>query len=429
MLQRPQRRAVGFAVLAGLLAIALATPAAFPTTTTAAQQQPTFRVNVDLVTLDVIPRAANGQFQADLRAEDFQILEDGVPQQISSMVLVHGGRVFNIVQPPTSAAPAAPEGLILPRARPADSTAGRIFVLVVDDLHFTAIETPHVRALLKKVVKSLFHPGDMFAMFSTGPSSVEIPVSYDRGVLESAISKVAGHGMSYRDIMDARDGSLGPQGLRHNAHVAFKTAYELLGNLEHVRDRRKTLILVSNGYDFDPFPQGRTGTDQVFGGRYGSPWVDPERGDRFLSLEQQNNRFADGDLASELSALTGAANRVNATIYALDPRGVVGTMTVVDQVDPTEMRTHISTTQGSLRTLAEATGGFAVVNDNEFDGALKRIDAETSDYYILGYYASNPDPKHRNRSVAVTTRRPGVEVSARGWYRTRSSQAPSSPKD
>ena len=429
MLQRPWRHSVGPALLGGLLAGAPGFPAAFQTPTTTTQQQPpTFRVNVDLVTLDVIPRAANGQFQADLTAEDFQILEDGVPQQIASLVLVNGGRVFSVLQPPTSAAPAAPEGLILPKARSTDNMAGRIFVLVVDDLHFTAIDTPHVRALLKKVVKDLFHPGDMFAMFSTGPSSIEIPVSYDRGVLESAIGKVAGHGMSYRDIMDARDGSQGPQGLRHNAHVAFKTAYELLGNLEHVRDRRKTLILVSNGYDFDPFPQGRTGTDQVFGGRYGSPWVDPERGDRFLALEQQNNRFADGDLASELAALTGAANRVNATIYALDPRGVVGTMTVVDQVDPTEMRTHIGKTQGSLRTLAEATGGFAVVNDNEFDGALKRIDAETSDYYILGYYASNADLNHRNRSVAVKTRRPGVEVSSRGWYRTRAGKTPPSPQ-
>ena len=427
MLQRPLRHAVGLAVFAGLFATAPSTPVAFQTPKPTAQQ-PTFRVNVDLVTLDVIPRAANGQFQADLSAEDFQILEDGVPQQIASMVLVHGGRVFNVLQPPTAAAPASPEGLILPKARPTGNTAGRIFVLVVDDLHFTAIETPQVRALLKKVVKNLFHPGDMFAMFSTGPSSVEIPVSYDRAVLESAISKVAGHGMSYRDIIDGRDGSQGPQGLRHNAHVAFKTAYELLGNLEHVRDRRKTLILVSNGYDFDPFPQGRTGTDQVFGGRYGSPAVDPERGDRFLSMEQQNNRFADGDLASELSALTGAANRVNATVYTLDPRGVVGTTSAADQVDPNEMRAHISKTQGSLRTLAEATGGFAVVNDNEFDGALKRIDAETSDYYILGYYASNPDLNHRNRSVAVKARRPGVEVASRGWYRTRAGQSPPSLK-
>lgn len=416
MSQRPLRSVTTPAVLVlvSLLTAAPGRPAAFQQTT-AASPQPTFRANIDLVTLDVIPRAANGQFQSDLVAEDFRILEDGVAQQIASLVLVHGGRVYNVLQPP---APAL-EGIVLPSTRPRAASEGRIFVLIVDDLHFTAVETPLVRALLKKVMAGLFRPGDMMAMFSTGPSSIEVPVSYDRGLLEGMISKVSGHGMSYRDIMDARDGSTGPQGLRHNAHVAFKTAYELLGNLANVRDRRKAVILVSNGYDFDPFPQGRTGTDQVFGGRYGSPWVDPERGDRFLALEQQNNRFADGDLASELSALTGLANRVNATVYGLDPRGVVGTTSVADQVDPTEMRTHIGKTQSSLRTLSEATGGFAVINDNEFDGALKRIDAETSDYYILGYYASNPDPNRRNRSVEVKTRRAGVDVRSRGWYRTR----------
>ena len=428
MPQRALRRAVppGVLILASVLAAAPLGRAAGQSR--APSEQPTFRVAVDLVTLDVIPRAANGQFQSDLGAADFEILEDGAPQRLVSLVLVHGGRVFNVLQPPAAAPAAALEGIILPAARPRASSEGRVFVLIVDDLHFTAVDTPLVRALLRKIAARLFRQGDMIAMFSTGPSSIEVPVSYDRGLLDGMISKVSGHGMSYRDIMDARDGSTGPQGLRHNAHVAFKTAYALLGTLEHVRDRRKAVILVSHGYDFDPFPHGRTGTDQVFGGRYGSPWVDPERGDRFLSLEQQNNRFADGDLASELSALTGLANRVNATIYALDPRGVVGTTSVADQVDPTEVRTHIGKTQGSLRTLAEATGGFAVVNDNAFDGALKRIDAETSDYYILGYYASNPDPNRRNRSVEVKARRPGVEVWSRGWYRTPASRMPAVPK-
>jgi VWFA-related protein len=428
MLWSVRRGAAALVGFVGCLASAAAPPSAAqaPATQapTAPAEQPTFRVNVDLVTLDVIPRAANGQFVADLGKDDFQVLEDGIDQQVVSLVMVHGGRVFNVLQPPNAAGSDPPEGIILPRSRPVADTAGRIFVLLVDDLHFTAIETTLVRALLKKVVGRLFHPGDMFAMFSTGPSSIEIPVSYDRGLLDSAISRVSGHGMSYRDIMDSLDSSQGPQGLRYNAHVAFRTAYQLLGNLEQIRNRRKVLLLVSNGYDFDPFPQGRAGTDQVFGGRYGSPWVDPERGDRFLALEEQNNRFADADLASELAAVTGAANRVNAAIYTLDPRGVVGTTSLADNVDIGEMRMHISKSQGSLRTLAEATGGFAVVNDNTYDAALTRIDAETSDYYILGYYASDPDPKRRNRSVEVKTRRPDVQVWSRGWYRTRAGQPP-----
>jgi VWFA-related protein len=408
-------------VLAGLLACLYSSQA------TTQSHQPTFRAAIDLTTLDVIPRTVNGQFVADLDLADFEIVEDGVRQQLVTMVLVQGGRVFNKIQP-VAPQPAAPEGLILPAARSADQAAGRIFVVLIDDLHFTATDTPLVRALLKKVAATLIHPGDMVAVFSTGPSSIAIPLSYDVALFTGVISKVAGHGMSYRDIMDSRDGAQGPQGLRYNAQVAFRTVYTLLGALDRVRDRRKAVILISNGYDFDPFPQGRIGKDQVFGGRYATPWVDPERGDRFLALEQVQNRFADADLSSELAAVTGVANRVNASIYALDPRGTAGVTNLGDQVDMTEMRTHISKTQNSLRLLAEATGGQAIVNDNDYDEALKRIDAEASDYYVLGYSAPTADAKRRTRRIDVTVRRPGIQVQSRGWYRTRAPQpAPPPP--
>src|SRR6478735_4310608 len=50
--------------------------------------QPTFRVNIDLVTMDAIVRNPQDQFVADLTKDDFQILEDGVPQDVSSFTLV-----------------------------------------------------------------------------------------------------------------------------------------------------------------------------------------------------------------------------------------------------------------------------------------------------------------------------------------------------
>src|SRR5262245_42019719 len=361
-----------YAIHAALLAGLLTAPA---THISARQPKPTFRVDVNLVTLDVIPRTGDGKFVSDLNKEDFEVRDDGTIQTVVSLVLVHGGRVFNLLQPAADSGASAPDGIILPRARAADPTAGRVFVILIDDLHFTATDTPLVRALLKKIASTMLHEGDMFAVFSTGPSSIEIPMSYDRSRFTSIISKASGNGMSYRAIMDSRDGAQGPQGLRQNAHVAFSTAYQLMSGLEQVRDRRKAVILISNGYDFDPFPQGRTGTDQVFGGRYATPWADPDNGDRFLALEQQHNRFADADLSSELAALAGAANRVNASIYAIDPLGLASVVNLADQVDMTEFRTHISKTQSSLKLLAEATGGLAVVNNNDMEGALKRIDA------------------------------------------------------
>jgi hypothetical protein len=56
--------------------------------------------------------------------------------------------------------------------------------------------------------------------------------------------------------------------------------------------------------------------------------------------------------------------------------------------------------------IADLTGGFAVVNSNDFDKGLKRIDAETSDYYVLGFYSSNPDPLKKRRNIEIKVKSP-----------------------
>ena len=107
--------------------------------------------------------------------------------------------------------------------------------------------------------------------------------------------------------------------------------------------------------------------------------------------QKQNETFADADLARELGELTRQANRSNVTMYTIDPRGLVGMGDIDEQVDPQQWNEYVRKSQDSLRVLAEETGGIAVVNQNDFSKALKRIDAETSDYYVLGYYSKNPD--------------------------------------
>jgi hypothetical protein len=53
------------------------------------------------------------------------------------------------------------------------------------------------------------------------------------------------------------------------------------------------------------------------------------------------------------------------------------------------------------------TGGYAVVNQNDFDKAIKRIDGETSDYYLLGYYSNNPDPLKKRRNIEIKVTKAG----------------------
>ena len=397
------------AVLAGV-ALAAQTPPPSgqqPVQPVPTEQRPVFQSRVDLITTDVIVRDGNGQFVADVKENEFQILEDGVPQKLISLVLVHGGRTFNqLTAPPMP----VQEGIILPPPRPTSDAAGRIFLIFVDDLHLDFQNTGRIRELFKKISRELIHEGDMFGIVSTGPSSLAIELTYDRSRLDEAIKKISGNGLKPTDIIQGPESSQGPTEVRYRAHVAFSTAYEIMGNLEQVHNRRKAFVYVSNGYDFNPFEESRKGERQFFEGRFG------QTQDDYNPFLNQGQQFAEADLARELSELTRAANRANATIYAIDPRGLVGGPSLDDNIDPTEWYAYVRNSIDSLRVLADLTGGFAVVNQNDFDKALKRIDAETSDYYVLGYYSSNPDPTQRTRDLEVKVDRPSLTVWSRSSY-------------
>jgi VWFA-related protein len=368
--------------------------------------QPTFSVSINLVTTDVIVRDGKGQFVADLKKEEFEILEDGELQDLTSMVLVHGGRAYNLAAPPP---PPPQEGIILPPSRPVNDAAGRIFLLFVDDLHLDFRNTSRIRELFKKIATTLVHEGDMFGIVSTGPSSLAIDLTYDRRRLDEAMKKISGNGLRPNDIISAPEGAEGPSEVRYRAHVAFSTAFDIMKNLEKVQNRRKAFVYVSNGYDFDPFPAARYGDGPFYGQGFGGNTL----GRTADPLTRQGQQFADADLARELADLTRAANRANATIYSIDPRGLVGGPDLDEEIDPVEWSTYIRKSQDSLRVLAEETGGTAIVNQNDFDKALKRIDAETSDYYVIGYYSKNPDPTKRNRQIQIKVKRDGVDA----WWR------------
>jgi VWFA-related protein len=399
-------------------------------------QIPTFRSSADLVTTDVIVRdAKNDQFMADLKPTDFDIFEDGVKQELASMVLIHGGRAYNTLAPPPAP---LQEGIILPVARPTNDAAGRVFLLFVDDLHMDFQNTPRIREIFRKMLKNLIHDGDMWGMVSTGTSSISIDLTYDRALLDDAINRISGGGLKPSEIIKGQEGQDGPIELRYRAHVAFTTANQLMQNLEKLHNRRKAVLWVSSGYDFNPFEKSRlkeqlgpcdTGTDASGSSdSSGTSNCVSANGRVDPNLAPQGSQFADAELVRDMADVTRAANRANATLYTIDPRGLVAGGDIGENVDPVEWETYVSKTVDSLRTIADLTGGFAVVNQNDFDKALKRIDAETSDYYVLGFYSSNPDPLRRTRRIEVVTKRDGVKVWSRTSYSLRPTPAETAKK-
>ena len=414
----------GSTALLVTLAVGLSaqTPAQPPASTGVTQQTPTFRVQVDLVTNDIVVRDDKGNFIPDLKQDEFEVYEDGIKQDITQMTVVTGGRVTNVLAPPP---PPPPEGIILPPSRPKTDVSGRIFLFFVDDLHLQFHNTGRVRQLFQKIAKELVHDGDMFGIVSSGPSSIAVDMTYDKARLDEAIKKIAGNELKPTDIINGASGAEGPSEVRYRAHVAFSTVNDLLNNLESVHNRRKALVYVSDGYDFNPFQDARLGLMEP-----NSPFAQNEFArsqnqaqqqnsdgttgtDPFTQQQKQSETFADADLARELGELTRQANRANVTMYTIDPRGLVGMGDIDEQVDPRQWSEFVRKSQDSLRVIAEETGGIAVVNQNDFSKALKRIDAETSDYYVLGYYSKNPDRTRRRRQVEVKVVRKGATV----WFR------------
>ena len=284
----------------------------------------------------------------------------------------------------------------------------------------------------------------MFGIVSTGPSSLAIDMTYDRKRLDEAIEKISGAGLSPKDILDAPDGSQGPTEVRYRAHVAFSTVYDILNNLEQVHNRRKAFIYVSDGYDFNPFEAGR---QRAAAERAGMSCDRSVPGRRTAAIHRATAVMAAAAAAvielvrSEPVRKTGKrVRRCRSGLGAglADPRSEPrerddlhdrparprGRTRHRQEVDMLDWQNYVTESQNSLRVLAEQTGGFAAVNQNDFTKALKRIDAETSDYYVLGYYSTNPDPTKKRRRIDVNVTRPNVNVLHRTEYTLKAPPVP-----
>ena len=355
-------------------------------TTASAQQspsQPTFRSSVDLVTIDVVATTANGAPVANLKAEDFEIFEDGVAQQVQTFQFVDLAA--------TSAIRPLPPGIASNEVEP-----GGLFVVVIDELGLQVDDIAQARRVAERFFTQTLLPNDYVAIIRSGATSGFFLTS-DRTLALSTIPQARGlrernlgleapggaattTGAPPPDIaasLAELDSEIEVFGPGENGRQSFKVLLGVVDQLRRIPARRKAVLWFSRGGDL---PQNY-----------------------FEAAERPRGTDDDG-----LARLANAARAANVAIYTVDPRGIQ-----TPGADVSRDGQPFDTTV--VRDLAGLTGGRALLG-NDSNAHLAKVAAENRAYYLIGYAPAASSATTRARKLTVKTRSPGVSLLHRRVY-------------
>lgn len=115
-------------------------------------------------------------------------------------------------------------------------------------------------------------------------------------------------------------------------------------------------------------------------------------------------------------AALAAAMRGNIRWYQIDPQGLTPSGGLDKPPEETSKNASSMGGGGNPYSVFDATGGFALVNSNNFTNAFERLVAETSTYYLLGFESSHRRAEGRLVKLEVKTKRPDLKVRSRTGY-------------
>ena len=144
-----------------------------------------FRVEVDYVEADVLVTDAQGNPVNDLKADEFEVLEDGKPQKVTSFALVNIP-IERAERPLFATAPLEQD------VQTNDHIEGRIYLIVLDDLHTEFTRTPRVKAAMRRFFERSFGTNDLAAIVFTGRSNGSQDFTNNPRLLMAAVDKFVG---------------------------------------------------------------------------------------------------------------------------------------------------------------------------------------------------------------------------------------------
>jgi VWFA-related protein len=392
------------------------------------QKPPVFRTNTELIEIDVVVIDKAGQRVHGLTKDDFILKDRKKPQAIETFTEVQREIERATELPPL------PAETRMDVATNTSAKAGRLVVMVLDDLHVWKGRADTVKEIARKIVNDLGPESSMALIQTGGEHGVE--VTDDRSRLLGSIETFKGRRPSRRPIEvcdpigrpgDGENGGIPPgscevQELNANRSLlrALEDAARILGRGDK---RRKAFILISENAAKDI-------TGLFDGGEQIATIVDPSPWQPAPAYEYQ--------LLNTMNAM----RRGNVATYSIDPRGAVSTQKLQEECFPPpsipdpcvgpegsliDWTAWVRQAQHGLEIVSEETGGFAVVNTDDFTGGISQIIADLDNYYLLGFYpADMKSTGYRNVEVEVKGR-PDLELRYRGGYQVEAASPP--PKE
>ena len=379
-------------------------------------QQPVFRTGINTVRVDVIVSDKQGNPVTDLKLEDFEIQEDGKAQKPDT---------FRLVKIDTTTQPAYTQRAL--RTRNDEETAAqdensRIFAFFLDDYHVMRESSMSMKKPVIDFIANQLAPGDLATvMYPLTPVDAAVLTRNHQGII-NAVEKFEGRKYRYEPVNAVENNyvfKLTPDAIEMiRRQVTFGAIRGLCTKLGSLREGRKSLILLSEGFNATLPPQmrsnlpgGAIGTSGVGGGAINDPFAGQNN-----PMEDRVQFSAGMDMQRELQDVWDACNRNNTAIYAVDPRGLAtGGFDITSNISMQTSQSYLNASLDTLRELADNTDGRAIVNRNDLAAGMKQIIRDASAYYLVGYTTQAPtDGKFH--SIRVRVKRPGVQVRHRQGY-------------
>lgn len=372
------------------------------------------RVEVSVTNVDVVVTDSKGNRVPGLTRNDFEVYQDGLPQNITNFYAVAGGKVL------------LDDGTVVALDSPAAHAELPVelkarYLLFVDNLNIQPQNRNRMFKRLEEFVQQTIGPRaeamvvtynrslKVRRKFTSDPSEVvavldEIEHETGGGTTTVGERRDALHQIDEAQSVDqaiqtARSYS---RSLRNDLEFTVDAIKNTLNGLAGV-DGRKIFVYISEGL---PSTAGAELFDQI--------QRKFQEGASGASLEQ-----FEFDMNSRYARIIQAANAQGVTIWALDASGLTtdGLISAENRSFDTRPSDFLlrQNMQGPLILMAEQTGGMAAINTNDWKKSLDELSKDFSNFYSIGYRA-NRSAVDRPHSLEVRVKKKGLTVRTRKGF-------------